>query len=61
MLARKCDFCGGFYEHYSGVKCKGNAIMFVDIDTLDGYIDREKYDLCPDCMCQVVTMIREER
>lgn len=61
MLARKCDFCGGFYDHYSGVKLKGNAVMFLDKDLDDGYIERNIYDLCPECMCQVVTMIREER
>lgn len=63
MLAKKCDFCGNFYDHYDGSRDneeEANAIIFSD-RSLDGHsLKRKLYDLCPDCMDKLLRMIRNE-
>lgn len=64
MLARKCDFCGGFYESYEGDGDnaeQANAIVFVDRDNKNKHWTREIYDLCPKCMERILTMMRKEK
>ena len=51
-LAKKCDRCGKFYDHYpTGDKLQNNAIKMVH-KTAEGLIHgKEKsLDLCPECM-----------
>ena len=50
-----CDRCGMFYEYYEGGKAfkdteKANAVCFIDIDLERDFVNRQIYDLCPDCM-----------
>lgn len=63
MLARKCDFCGGFYEHYEGCNHKenANAITLITRELTDDWVEHDTYDLCPNCMCKILAMMRKER
>lgn len=62
MLARKCDRCGSFYDHYNKTIDKRvphvNRIMFSSSTETDCRIDTIKYvDLCPSCMKQLIKFI----
>ena len=51
-VAKKCDRCGKFYEHYpTGNKMEYNAIRRL-CTAANNYINREEVsiDLCPKCM-----------
>ena len=60
MIAMKkaicyCDRCKMFYNYYEGGKTfkdteKANAVCFIDIDLERDYVNRQIYDLCPECM-----------
>lgn len=59
MLARKCDFCGGFYDHYTGYKCdskNANSIMFVDRGLDNNHSESKIYDLCPSCISKILVL-----
>ena len=53
-LAKKCDRCGKFYEHYpKGNKTQSNAIRKIQIDAFGGTMnDYNEWmmDLCQECM-----------
>lgn len=51
-LAKKCDRCKKFYEHYpKGAKKECNAIKRVYKDETGSITAQENsIDLCPDCM-----------
>ena len=52
-LAKKCDICGSFYEHYEmDVRdCKNiNGIGLLNIDKKMIYGVKEVLDCCPSCM-----------
>lgn len=64
MRAKKCDRCGKLYEQYDGSKefkeqGKANAIIFIDRDLDNKYSSRNSYDLCPECMAQLISFISE--
>lgn len=64
MRAKKCDRCGKLYEQYDGSKefkeqGKANAIIFIDRNLDNKYWSRNSYDLCPECMAQLVSFISE--
>lgn len=42
----KCDRCGKLFEYHAG-DINGIALLNVTKNTY--YINRDKYDLCPDC------------
>ena len=59
-LARKCDICGGFYEHYGKSKSgilfnEPNTIEFIYAGNSDIRLDR--YDCCPECMAEITRVI----
>lgn len=65
MLAKKCDKCGSFYEHYDGSRVfkegeKSNAIMLIDRDLEHKYWGRETYDFCPECMAKIQEFIKDK-
>ena len=50
-IARKCDRCGKFYEHYP----KGNRMQYNGVKriyrSINGSLENElSYDFCPECM-----------
>ena len=53
-LAKKCDRCGKFYDHYpKGNKTQSNAIRKIQKDAAGGTEEvctNWVIDLCPDCM-----------
>lgn len=63
MEAYKCDKCGRFYDHYSGVKVekpaaplldKANSLVLYKRDGIKG--DRSRMlDLCPECMAELLS------
>ncbi|RJW41964.1 hypothetical protein [Anaerobutyricum hallii] len=61
MRAKKCDRCGKLYEHYDGNKKKGtkdaNGLLLIDRDLDKKYWSRSDYDLCPECMVQLIDFI----
>lgn len=59
-LAKKCDRCGKFYEHYPiGNPGAYNAINKIRRG-LDGTIDfYDTIDLCPDCMASFERFMEE--
>lgn len=62
-LAKKCDHCGKFYEHYPIVNPGAyNAIIKIKRG-LDGTIDfyGPTIDLCPDCMASFERLMKEGR
>lgn len=64
MQAKKCDRCGKLYEQYEGSEVfekhgRANAIILIDSDLDNRYWHRKTYDLCPECMAQLVSFISE--
>ena len=53
-LAKKCDRCGKFYDHYPrGNKTQSNAIRKIQKDAAGGTAEacaNWVIDLCPECM-----------
>lgn len=53
-LAKKCDRCGKFYEHYPKCnKSQANAIRKIQKDDTGGTVNAFTiwvFDLCPECM-----------
>lgn len=63
MLAKRCDRCGQYYEHYEGqAQFKGgeraNAVCLIDRDLEEKYWSRRTCDLCPACMVEFERFIR---
>lgn len=60
MLARKCDACKTYYDHYDGRgqnEENANGFIFIDRDLRDYWDPYKRYDLCPTCMGVVINMI----
>lgn len=62
MLARKCDRCGSFYDHYDKTIDKRihcvNSIRFIFSKFDNSSFDSQKlFDLCPSCMKAVIKFI----
>lgn len=65
MIAKKCDRCGKLYEHYDGSKNfkkngKANGLILIDRDLDKRYWSRNEYDLCPECMSQLVSFLSQK-
>lgn len=69
MLARKCDRCSEFYDHYDRTidnRTKGytNGIYFINVpinESSTSFVYRKRFDLCPKCMKQlIIFMFGEE-
>ena len=62
-LAKKCDRCGKLYEHYPiGNKARFNAIRMLQRSTVGDLINSyTTYDLCPECMDELVKFMDEKR
>ena len=65
MDAKKCDACGKLYEVYDGRKLfpkkgESNTIQFIN-DALFEFRARKSFDVCPDCMAKVVSILFPER
>lgn len=65
MLARKCDRCGKLYESYKG-RYKGrykgayneiNGVTLVNIEIDRSRVVSDIYDLCPECMKNLMLFI----
>lgn len=55
-IAKKCDFCGAFYEHYSG----RNGMSLERLNWNGSVNSTEKtFDLCKDCMNALEKFIEE--
>ena len=63
-LAKKCDRCGKFYEHYpKGNKSQSNAIRKVQKDDTGGTVNAFAnwvIDLCPECMNSFEKWLKNE-
>lgn len=59
MKARKCDRCGTFYEMYQTSRGTGhaNAVRLVEITPTDNTNNKDKYDLCSECMAELVNFL----
>ena len=60
MLAKKCDLCRTYYDHYDGNEHNiedANGILFIDRGLNDGYYKRRAYDIWPTCMSVVLNML----
>lgn len=65
MIAKKCDRCGKFHEHYDGGKEfknteRANAVRLIDKDLDNSFWSRKTYDLCPDCMRSLEKFLRKD-
>lgn len=50
-IARKCDRCGKFYDHYSkGVNTLYNGAQRMHRDLGGSFGYEKSFDLCPECM-----------
>lgn len=64
MRAYKCDCCGSLYESYNvtvlGQSPKSRITSSANSLTLhnSNSLPVESYDLCPNCMRKVLTMLR---
>lgn len=64
MKALKCDRCNKFYDTYKGKKlndkgCHYNG-MALARDNDYNYLSRKEYELCPDCMEELIKFIKKE-
>jgi hypothetical protein len=56
MQALKCDRCNKYYDRYDSGK--PNTIKLVNTDLYDNVATIIVYDLCKDCMAQLVTFLK---
>lgn len=59
-LAKKCDICGKFYEHYETEveDVNVNAIIFVKTNEECNWgTRRDAMDCCPDCLKSIIHYI----
>lgn len=59
--ALKCDRCGTLYEIYGSVRKGFNSVAIISKDQLGTYDAVEKYDLCPECMKEVLKIMNEKK
>ena len=63
-LAKRCDRCGRFHEHYKGeaLGCNTNAISLMNINHLNNYVEDSKlFNLCPQCLEELVIFITSNK
>ena len=59
MTAMKCDRCGKYYDYYFKREVNGenvrtqNCIYLYLLDTYGNLGEKERYDLCPECMAKL--------
>lgn len=58
--ARKCDRCGKLYEIYRGIPLMDGRNAYHALALIDQKYDRKHFDLCQDCMQQVVYFLNNE-
>ena len=57
--AMKCDRCGKYYDYYFKREVNGenvrtqNCIFLYLVDTHGNLGEKERYDLCPECMAKL--------
>lgn len=60
-LAKKCDICGKFYEHYEtlvdGYPKNAIVLIVTDQECCYGFEDDDAIDCCPDCMKTILYCI----
>ena len=64
MIAKKCDRCFKYYDHYEKLIDKRtggstNAVIFISRDLINStnFERRRHLDLCPHCMKQLIVFI----
>ena len=61
MKAKKCDRCGRLYEHYDGreafPKAQSNSLELRDTDLKEEFWQRDRFDLCEDCMTKLESFL----
>lgn len=58
-LAKQCDRCGNFYEHYGKEEDKSNGMAFIyKGKDCSFYRLHKTFDLCPDCLDNLDKFIR---
>lgn len=58
-LAKKCDRCGNFYEHYGKEEYEPNGMAFIYKGKDCSFHKIHKiFDLCPDCLGKLDKFIR---
>ena len=63
MRARKCDRFGCYYDTYQGnmkfeKTGRANALRLIDKFEDEKAMSRESYDLCPECMQELVEFLK---
>lgn len=58
--ALKCDRCGTLYELYGSGRKGFNSVAIISKDQLGTYDAVEKYDLCPECMKEVLKIMNKK-
>ena len=65
--AKKCDRCGKLYEFYKGIEFTpgGNRYVYITLESDRIYDERggfttKCFDLCQDCMQQVIYFLNNE-
>lgn len=59
--ALKCDRCGTLYEIYGSGRKGFNSVAIISKDNFGTYDEVEKYDLCPECMKEVLKIMNEKK
>lgn len=62
-LAKKCDRCGKFHDHYEHniLGINANAVTLIRINDVNNHItSSQMYNLCPQCLEDFETFIYEE-
>lgn len=55
MKAKKCDRCHKFYDIYEGE----NILLTGETDSTEyDYVEARRWDLCPDCMKDILFYIK---
>lgn len=63
-LAKKCDRCGKLHEHYptSNANSQYNALRLIQKNITGSIINgNTEYDLCPECMEELLEFIAARR
>lgn len=58
--AKQCDRCGKFYSNYQTTSGGFNGILTANIDQSGKYYSKSIYDLCPECMEQLIEWLENK-
>lgn len=58
--ALKCDRCGTLYEIYGSGRKGFNSVAIISKNQLGTNDAVEKYDLCPECMKEVLKIMNKK-